>query len=92
MPVTGIGGFFFRSDDPGSLSAWYQKPLGIGSGDPAWHQAAGPTAFTPFPGSTDYFPAEKQWMLELRVSRLELLLHARRGRHRGPEGCRVEYT
>ncbi len=74
MPVTGIGGFFFRSDDPGSLSRWYQEHLGIGSGDPGWHQSAGPV-FTPFPDSTDYFPAGKRWMLNLRVSGLDLLLH-----------------
>jgi predicted enzyme related to lactoylglutathione lyase len=28
----------------------------------------------PFPASTDYFPAEKQWMLNLRVSELDALV------------------
>ena len=27
--VTGIGGIFFKSDDPKSLYAWYEKHLGI---------------------------------------------------------------
>ncbi len=73
MPVTGIGGFFFRSDDPDALLAWYQKHLGIGSLD--WHQSAGPTVVAPFSRSTDYFSTEKHWMLNLRVSGLDSLLH-----------------
>ncbi len=71
MPVTGIGGFFFRSADPAALSAWYGEHLGIGY---EWRQAAGPTVFVPFPQSTDYFPAQTQTMLNLRVSRLDALL------------------
>jgi D-3-phosphoglycerate dehydrogenase / 2-oxoglutarate reductase len=27
--VTGIGGIFFKSDDPKNLYAWYEKHLGI---------------------------------------------------------------
>jgi len=73
MPVNGIGGFFFRSDDPDALAAWYEKHLGVDSGF-GWHQSAGPTVFAPFPRSTDYFSAEKQWMLNLRVSGLDSLL------------------
>ncbi len=68
MPVTGIGGFFFRSDDPKALSAWYQKHFGIGMD---WQQSAGPTVVVPFPASTDYFPANKHYMLNLRVSELD---------------------
>jgi predicted enzyme related to lactoylglutathione lyase len=74
MPVTGIGGFFFRSDDPETLSAWYRKHFGIGVDSIEWHQSAGPTVFAPFPKSTDYFSAEKHWMLNLRVSELDPLL------------------
>jgi predicted enzyme related to lactoylglutathione lyase len=74
MPVAGIGGFFFRSDDPEALSAWYEKHLGITSGNVGWHQAAGPTIFAPFPKTTDYFAAEKHWMLNLRVTELDALL------------------
>jgi predicted enzyme related to lactoylglutathione lyase len=74
MTVTGIGGFFFRADDPEALSAWYKTHLGLGGYD--WQQSAGTTVFAPFPKSTDYFPAEKQWMLNLRVSELDLLVDA----------------
>lgn len=75
MPVTGIGGFFFRSDDPDTLAAWYRQHLGIDAGGLDWQQAAGPTIFAPFPASTDYFAADKRWMLNLRVSDLDHLLH-----------------
>jgi catechol 2,3-dioxygenase-like lactoylglutathione lyase family enzyme len=74
MPVTGIGGFFFRSDDPDALEAWYQQQLGIDSSSGGWHQLAGPTLVVPFPRSTDYFAAEKQWMLNLRVTEFDALL------------------
>jgi predicted enzyme related to lactoylglutathione lyase len=72
MPVTGIGGFFFRADDPDALSAWYEEHLGIGAEE--WHQSAGQTVFAPFPRSSEYFPAEKQCMLNLRVSGIDALL------------------
>ncbi len=74
MPVTGLGGFFFRSDDPEALSAWYQKHFGICPENFSWEQAAGPTVVMPFPKSTDHFSAEKQWMLNLRVSELDAVL------------------
>ncbi len=71
MPVTGIGGFFFRANDTDILSAWYKKHLGMGFD---WQQSAGPTVFAPFKKTTDYFPAEKSSMLNLRVSGLDALL------------------
>ncbi len=74
MPVTGIGGFFFRSDDPDALSAWYETHLGINSGYDGWQQSAGPTLVVPFPRSTDHFAADKHYMLNLRVSDLDALL------------------
>ena len=30
--------------------------------------------FSPFKADTDYFPADKQWMLNLRVERLDALM------------------
>ena len=72
MPVTGIGGFFFRSDDPEALAAWYETHLGIGS--PVWQQAAGPTVLAPFPRASDYFAANRPFMLNLRVTGLDALL------------------
>jgi glyoxylase I family protein len=73
MGVEGIGGLFIRARDPKALAAWYRLHLGVG-GDPEWQQAAGPTVFMPFPHDTDYFPAEKGWMLNLRVSDIDALL------------------
>jgi len=55
--VLGIGGLFFRSHDPKTLTQWYQVHLGIYQ--PSWQQAAGPTAFNPFTMDTDYFGSER---------------------------------
>jgi len=84
MPVTGIGGLFFRARDPEALAAWYAEHLGVGAGfgpngektadEWHWQTAAGPLVFAPFKQTTDYFPAEKQWMLNLRVTELDALL------------------
>lgn len=74
MGVTGIGGLFFRARDPQALAAWYAEHLGVGGGEMGvWDQQAGPTVFSPFDVDTDYFPAEKQWMLNLRVDGLDAL-------------------
>ncbi len=39
-----------------------------------WPQQAGPTVFAPFRQDSDYFPADRQWMLNLRVDDLDALL------------------
>jgi hypothetical protein len=78
--VLGIGGFFFRSHDPDALARWYFVHLGI---DPVptdyhhqvWQQAAGPTAFSPFPMNTGYFGSAKQaWMVNYRVRNLDAMV------------------
>lgn len=78
--VVGIGGLFFRSREPKQLAQWYQLHLGI---DPvptdydhqAWQQAAGPTAFSPFPMDTDYFGSRQQaWMVNFRVRNLDAMV------------------
>ena len=75
MGVTGIGGLFFRARDPKALGAWYAEHLGVGGGEwGLWDQAAGPTVFSPFKADTDYFPADRQWMLNLRVDGIDALL------------------
>ncbi len=71
--VTGIGGLFFRARDPQALSQWYQTHLGItltptSYEELPWFQEAGPTAFAPFPKTTDYFGSREQvWMVNFRV-------------------------
>jgi glyoxylase I family protein len=78
--VSGIGGLFFKAKDPASLAGWYEKHLGISpiprsyEQDP-WHQSAGPTAFAPFPETTDYFGDKaKLWMINFRVRDLDAMV------------------
>lgn len=66
--VTGIGGIFFRASDRAALAKWYEDHLGIRE---LWQQAAGATVFAPFRQETDYFPADKQWMINFRVDDLD---------------------
>lgn len=84
MSVLGVGGFFFRSEDSKGLSAWYRDHLGVGAGcgaiegaepDPwTWQTQGGPVMFMPFAADTDYFPADRQFMLNLRVQDLDGLI------------------
>ena len=75
--VTGIGGVFFRARDPDALARWYQAHLGValappGYDQPCWQQEAGPTVFSPFPESTEYFGRSQQaWMVNFRVRDLD---------------------
>lgn len=78
--VMGIGGLFFRSRDPQQLAQWYQLHLGIDpvpteEGHTVWQQAAGPTAFGPFPMDTKYFGSPQQaWMVNFRVRSLDAMV------------------
>jgi hypothetical protein len=77
--VVGIGGLFFRSREPQQLAQWYQLNLGIDPvptdyGHTAWQQAAGPTAFSPFPMDTKYFGSQQQWMVNFRVRNLDAMV------------------
>ncbi len=79
--VTGIGGVFFKADDPKKLNEWYGKHLGV---EPIfkWLEVENPTAATPaqtiwspFKKDTTYFaPSEKSFMLNYRVENLTELL------------------
>lgn len=83
--ATGIGGIFFRAKDPDALGLWYQRWFGIASGGAPWNTEAGMTVFAPFKADTDYFPADCQFMLNLRVDDLASLIGAFRA-----EGIAVE--
>jgi catechol 2,3-dioxygenase-like lactoylglutathione lyase family enzyme len=81
--VLGIGGLFFRARDPEALNTWYRDMLGVGAGcasgaEPAdewyWNAQGGNTVFAPFQHDTDYFAADKAFMLNLRVSGLDALV------------------
>ena len=78
--VTGIGGLFFRSEDPGSLAKWYEQHLGVSVvpssyEDQPWAQEAGPTVFAPFDEGTTYFGDPDQvWMINFRVRSLDKMV------------------
>src|SRR5438874_11907838 len=75
--VNGIGGLFFRARDPASLGQWYLDHLGVtlvpsNYDESPWWQEAGPTAYAPFPETTEYFgDAGKVWMINFRVHNLD---------------------
>jgi glyoxylase I family protein len=74
--VTGIGGMFFRAEDPEVLRQWYADTLGVV--DPPngiWRQEEGLTVFAPFSKDTDYFGHRDQtFMLNFRVRDLAAML------------------
>jgi predicted enzyme related to lactoylglutathione lyase len=83
--VTGIGGLFFKSDQPRELVAWYSKHLGITSDAGGfvsfrWRQLDDPeqggfTAWGAFPHDTSYFePSAKPFMFNYRVDDLRGIL------------------
>ena len=78
--ITGIGGFFFRSKDPAALKSWYINVLGVDVQEMVWQQQAGPTVFEPFKQDSDYFAADKQWMLNFRVTDLKGLIQDLEGK------------
>lgn len=78
--TTGIGGVFFRTEDPQRTSAWYRDHLGI---EPeAEHPSATmrwsggeTTVWGPFAADTDYFGSPDQpFMVNYRVSDLAAML------------------
>jgi predicted enzyme related to lactoylglutathione lyase len=82
--VTGIGGIFFKANDPKKIKQWYGNHLGLNTDDYGtsfeWRQSDDPdkkgyTAWSPMKENTDYFfPSEKQFMINFRVANLEALL------------------
>ena len=78
--VTGIGGFFFRSNDTKALAEWYERHLGIspvpkGPETEPWRQEAGVTAFAPFKADSKYFgDMSKQWKLNFRVRNMAAMV------------------
>jgi predicted enzyme related to lactoylglutathione lyase len=82
--VTGIGGVFFRAQNPENLAAWYQQQLGLPiNGTLAefpWREAADPnkpgnTVWSLFPKDTDYFgPDRPVFMVNYRVQNLDRMV------------------
>ncbi len=69
--AVGIGGIFFRASDPVALAAWYAENFGLPE---QWQTEAGMTVFAPFPAASDYFPANRQFMINFRVDDLDGLI------------------
>ncbi|WP_166921851.1 VOC family protein [Flavobacterium poyangense] len=82
--VTGIGGIFFKCNDPGKMREWYKKHLGLDTNEYGatfeWKEASdsgknGSTQWSPFPENTKYFePSTKDFMINYRVADLEALV------------------
>lgn len=82
--VIGLGGIFFKSENPDKTKEWYAKHLGVESdqygGKFVWRSAEGGdeqkiTVWSPFPKDTDYYqPSKKDFMFNYRVEDLEELL------------------
>lgn len=82
--VTGIGGIFFKCQDPEKLKQWYKTHLGFDTTQYGvkfeWNQ--GPdatkkryTLWTPFPSTTKNFePSTREFMINFRVENIEALV------------------
>jgi predicted enzyme related to lactoylglutathione lyase len=93
--VTGIGGIFFKAQDPVALRAWYQKHLGIDVqnwggaafiwADDAGNPTKGTTVWSIGSNEGDYYaPSKSSFMVNYRVADLAGLLQTLRA-----EGCNV---
>lgn len=83
--VIGIGGMFFKAEDPKALAEWYQTHLGIDFGGQTYaafefqEREKGVTTFSFFKQDSQYFdPSAKDFMLNLRVENLDELMNALR--------------
>ena len=66
----GLGGVFFRAEDPEALAAWYAEHLGITANGP-WPQAEGHAVLGLFPRASDYWPEDRAFMFNIRVADLD---------------------
>lgn len=82
--VTGIGGIFFKSENPDEIKSWYEKNLGLNTDQWGtnfeWYQGddstqKGFTQWSPFSQKSKHFePSKKEFMINYRVVHLEKLL------------------
>ena len=95
--VTGLGGIFFKAENPGRLYEWYEKHLGLAREPDGsavifhWRQddegaAPGMTVWSIFPAATRYFdPSQSSFMMNFRVDDPDALLELLRA-----EGVKIE--
>jgi len=75
--ITGLGGIFYKVEDPDATRAWYLQNLGIGGEWGAMFpfkkdDSEGFSLYSPFRADTDYFgPSDKPFMVNLRVDDLD---------------------
>lgn len=80
--VTGLGGFFFKTDDPDGIKKWYKQHLGLPTDQYGctfwWKDKEGndcSTQWSPMKSDTPYFkPSESAFMMNFRVENLVELL------------------
>lgn len=82
--VTGVGGIFFKAENPDSLKKWYSAMLGMSMDkfgtNFVWYQGAdstkpGSTQWSVFKSTTKYFsPSKKEFMINYRVDNLDLMM------------------
>ena len=83
--VTGLGGIFFKSEDPAAMREWYAEHLGVFvpnkyGGLFEWRDKDNPeemghTVWSPFGKRTEYFePSNQPFMINYRVADLDALL------------------
>ena len=82
--VTGLGGIFFKSDNPQEMNEWYAKNLGLETSAYGttfeWKELdderkVGSTTWCTFPkDSKNFHPSEKPFMINYRVENLVALL------------------
>jgi predicted enzyme related to lactoylglutathione lyase len=88
--VTGLGGVFFKAEDPKNLTQWYDQHLGLNFGKNSYQSfkwrdrnnpdAIGRTEFSVFKKDTDYYaPSQSPFMFNFRVENLTELLELLRG-------------
>jgi predicted enzyme related to lactoylglutathione lyase len=77
--VLGVGGVFFKAEDPKKLASWYSEHLGIEIHEafvgsvfsPADQPPGGYAVWAPFAADTDYFdPSNQAFMFNLVVDDL----------------------
>jgi predicted enzyme related to lactoylglutathione lyase len=86
--VTGIGGVFFKAEDPEKLYGWYEKHLGLKREqggvmlhwrDPENPERTGMTVWSLFKKDSNYFdPSRSSFMINYLVDDMDALLAALR--------------
>jgi len=90
--ILGLGGVFFKSDDPEALAKWYQQWLGMDLAFPYGLSFKkdtlpknGHQVWSPFKSQTEYFqPSNKAFMFNLIVDDLDEMLTQLK-----PSGCQI---